>query len=126
MLYSDTGVSGSIPGVGLDRHFVLYYWLIPNRNVQDGISIIVSWVRQASVNGTESFECGSNGRVILDFDGCIGCSFAGSGGGGGCWLGCTGAGCSRILPITHIPTVVQIRIVIIPCVCSRDRRGCGW
>ena len=70
----------------------------------------MSRLRGSSVKGTESLECGSNGRVILDryFYGCIGCSFAGSGGGcDGYWLGCTGADCSRILvPITSIPTVV--------------------
>ena len=44
MLYSNTGVSGSVTGVGLDLQLVLYYWLIPNRNTKDGIIIDISWV----------------------------------------------------------------------------------
>ena len=44
VLYSDTGVLGSVAGVGSDRHLVLYYWLIPNSNTKDGISINISLV----------------------------------------------------------------------------------
>ena len=109
---------------------VLYYWLIPNRNVNDGIRIVISWVRGASAKGTKGRECGSDGRVILDryFDGCIGCSFAGSGSsGGGCWFGCTGADCSGILVcVSLIPSIVQEgTVIIILCVHSRSRVG-GW
>ena len=39
--YHSTGVSGSITGVGSDRQFILYYWLIPNRKTKDGISIVM-------------------------------------------------------------------------------------
>ena len=66
MLYSNTGVSGSVTGVGLDRHMVLYYWLIPNRNTKDGISIDISWVCGSGVLRTKGLECGSYGRIILD------------------------------------------------------------
>ena len=77
-------MSGLITGVGSERYSILCYWLIPNRNTKDGIRIVVSWVQGSGVKGTESLYCGSNGRVILGryFDGCIGCCFAGSGGGG--------------------------------------------
>ena len=62
MLYSNTGVSGSVTGVGSDRQLVLYYWLIPNRNTKDGIIIDISWVRGSGVNG---LECRSDGWIIL-------------------------------------------------------------
>ena len=42
--YSSTGVSGLVTGVGSERYSVLYYWLIPNRNTKDGISIDISCV----------------------------------------------------------------------------------
>ena len=51
MLYSNTGVSGSVTDVGSDRHLVLYYWLIPNRNTKDGIISDISGVREACVEG---------------------------------------------------------------------------
>ena len=63
MLYSDTGVSGSIPGVGSYRHSILYYWFIPNRNAKQYLSI--SLVRGSGVLRTKGLECGSNGRIIL-------------------------------------------------------------
>ena len=44
MMYSNTGVLGSVTGVGSDRQLVLYYWLIPNRNTKDGIIINIGWV----------------------------------------------------------------------------------
>ena len=53
MLYSNTGVE-SVTGVGSDRKLVLYYWLIPNRNTKDGISIDISRVRGAGVKGRKS------------------------------------------------------------------------
>ena len=83
MLYSNTGVSGSVADVGSDRHLVLYYWLIPNRNVEDCISIATINSVQAGVKGAKGLECGCTGWIILDryFNGCIGCIFAGSGGG---------------------------------------------
>ena len=66
MLYSDTGVSGSIPGVGSYRHSILYYWFIPNRNAKQYIGI--SLVRGSGVLRTKGLECGSNGRIILGCD----------------------------------------------------------
>ena len=69
MLYRNTGVSGSVTGVGSDRHLVLYYWVIPNRNTKDGISIGIGWVRGAGVKGRKSLECESYGRIILGGDG---------------------------------------------------------
>ena len=66
MLYSDTGVSGSIPGVGSDRHSILYYWFIPNRNAKQYLSI--SLVRGSGVLRTKGLDCGSNGRIILGGD----------------------------------------------------------
>ena len=62
ILYSNTGVSGSVTGVGSDRHLVLYEWLIPYRNTKDGISIDISRVRGAGIKGRKS-RC--NGRIIL-------------------------------------------------------------
>ena len=35
-------MSGSVRGVGSDRHLVLYYWVIPNRNIRMvSVSILV-------------------------------------------------------------------------------------
>ena len=102
--------------------------MIPNRNTKDGIIINIGWVGGSCVKGAEGLECGGNGRIILDryFDGCIGCSFADSGGSGG-WLGCTGADCSGILIcVGLIPSIVQEGImIVILCVRSRGRKGCG-
>ena len=117
-------------GKGPDWHSVLYNWLIPNRNAYDDISSDSVWVRGVSVKGAKGLECGRNGGVIFDeFDRlCIVCSFSGSG-GGGCWLGCTGADCSSGILVSFglIPSIVQESIMIaILCVRSRGRKGCGW
>ena len=85
MLYSNTRVSGSVTGVGPGRYSVLCYWLIPNRNTKDGISIGIGWVRGAGVKGRKSLECGSNGCIILGgdagalvrFTGLLGCTACG-------------------------------------------------
>ena len=71
ILYSSTGLfSGSVTGmVGSGRYSILCYWLIPNRNTKDGISIGIGWVRGAGVKGRKSLECGSYGRIILGGDG---------------------------------------------------------
>ena len=91
MLYSNTGVSGAVPGVGSDRQLVFYYWLIPNRNTEDGISIDVSWVCGLGVKSRKSLECGSNGRIVLGGDaGALVC-FTGL-------LGCTA--CGGVVPST--------------------------
>ena len=50
-------------GRGPDRHSVLYYWLIPNRNINHCISIVM--MRGAGVSCTKGLECGGNGRIIL-------------------------------------------------------------
>ena len=60
-------MSGLITGVGSERYSILCYWLIPDRNVQDGISIIISWVRGSGVKGTKGLECRSNGLIIFDW-----------------------------------------------------------
>ena len=65
MLYSNTGVSGSVMGFGSGRQSVLYYWLIPNRYTKDSIIIDISWVCGSGVEGRNSLECGSNGCIIL-------------------------------------------------------------
>ena len=46
IFYSRTGteVSWLVTDGGSDRHSVLYYWLIPNRNTKDGIRIKISLV----------------------------------------------------------------------------------
>ena len=38
---------------GPDGHLILYNWLIPNCNVHDGISIVISLVRGAGVKSTK-------------------------------------------------------------------------
>ena len=67
ILYSSTGmISGSVTGSGNvpDWHLVLYYWLIPNRNANQHIGIVVL-VRSICVYCTKGLDCGSNGRIIL-------------------------------------------------------------
>ena len=46
ILYSSTEMSGLVTGGGKgpDRHSILCYWLIPNRNTKDGIRIDISLV----------------------------------------------------------------------------------
>ena len=69
MLYSNTGVfSGSVTGVGPGLYSILCYWLIPNRNTKDGISIDIRWVCGSGVKSRKSLECGSNGHIILGGD----------------------------------------------------------
>ena len=66
MLYSNTvrrSGSGRC-GFGSVRYSVLYYWLIPNRNINHCISIVM--MRGAGVGCTKGLECGGNGRIILD------------------------------------------------------------
>ena len=66
ILYSRTGVSGSVIGVGSDGHSILYNWFIPNHNTKDGISFDIGIVvRSTCVGCRNSLECGSNGRIIL-------------------------------------------------------------
>ena len=65
MMYSNTGVLGSVTGVGLDRQ--LYYWLIPNRNTDQHIGIAVL-VRSTCVGCRKGLECGSYGRIIFGGD----------------------------------------------------------
>ena len=66
ILYSCTGVSGSVTGVGSDGHSILYNWFIPNHNTKDGISFDIGIVvRSTCVGCRNSLECGSNGRIIL-------------------------------------------------------------
>ena len=56
--------SGSgLCGFGLVRYSVLYYWLIPNRNINHRISLVM--MRGAGVGCTKGLECWSNGRIIL-------------------------------------------------------------
>ena len=71
MMYSNTGVSGSVTGVRSDRQLVLYYWLIPNRNIKDSIIISIGWVGSSCVKGRESIECGGYGRIILGLGGAV-------------------------------------------------------
>ena len=80
-------------------------------------------MRGICFNGTKGLECGCNGWIIFDWcDGCIGCVVGRSGNRGcGCRLGRTGIFC---VPITFIPTVVQIGIVVIVCV-GWYRGGCN-
>ena len=69
MLYRNTGVfSGSVTGVGPGRYSILCYWLIPDRNTKDGISIDIGWVGGSCVLRRKGFECGSYGRIILGGD----------------------------------------------------------
>ena len=53
MLYSNTGVSGSVTRVGSYRQ--LYDWLIPNRNTDQHIGIVV---RSTCVGCRKGLECG--------------------------------------------------------------------
>ena len=56
--------SGSgLCGFGLVRYSVLYYWLIPNRNINHRISLVM--MRVAGVGCTKGLKCWSNGRIIL-------------------------------------------------------------
>ena len=64
MLYSNTGVSGSVTGVGSGRQLVLYYWLIPNHNTDHHIGVVVL-VRSICVGCTKGLECGGNGNISL-------------------------------------------------------------
>ena len=63
MLYSNTGVSGSVTRVGSYRQ--LYDWLIPNRNTDQHIGIVV---RSTCVGCRKGLECGGYGRIILGGD----------------------------------------------------------
>ena len=54
-------------GFGLVRYSVLYYWLIPNRNINHRISLVM--MRGAGVDCTKGLECGSNGCIVLGGDG---------------------------------------------------------
>ena len=65
MMYSNTGVSGSVTGVRSDRQLVLYDWLIPNRNTDQHIGIVV---RSTCVGCRKGLECGGYGRIILGGD----------------------------------------------------------
>ena len=66
ILYSCTGVSGSVTGVGSDGHSILYNWFIPNHNTKDGISFDIGIVvRSTCVGCTKGPERGGNGRIIL-------------------------------------------------------------
>ena len=97
-------------GVGSELYSVLYNWLIPNRNVEDGIGIVIRWVRGSGVKGAKGPECRSDGWLVFDwcFDGCGGGGGGGmvgrSGGDAGCCdrLGCTGI----LLALLVVPTVV--------------------
>ena len=119
ILYSSTGVfSGSMTGVGPGRYSILWcYWLIPNRNTKDGISINISWVRGSGVNGTKGLECRSNRWIIFDwyFGYCV---CYGVAVGGGCWPICVGTGCIGVLVFVGlIPSTVQEgTMIIILCV----------
>ena len=63
-------MSGLVAGRGRGSvwHSVLCYWLIPDRNTKDGISIDISWVCGLGVKSRKSLECGSNGRIVLGGD----------------------------------------------------------
>ena len=67
ILYSSTVRRSRANGCGRSvRHAVLYYWLIPNRNINHRISIVL--MRGAGVGCTKGLECWSNGRIILGGD----------------------------------------------------------
>ena len=61
-------MSGSVTGMGVvpDRHSVLYYRLIPDRNTKQYIGISLGG--GSGVLRTKGLECGSNGRIILGGD----------------------------------------------------------
>ena len=69
ILYSSTGVSGSVTGMGVGsgRYSILYNWLIPYRNTKDGIRIDISILLRGA--GVKGGKCGSNGSIILGLGG---------------------------------------------------------
>ena len=56
-------------GVEPDRHSVLYYRLIPDRNTKQYIGISLGG--GSGVLRTKGLECGGNGRIILCSAACV-------------------------------------------------------